>query len=407
MRPRQMHGRTDAASVESFRTRTARAGHDGATARPLTQPIHQGTVYAFPDGDAAEDWFAAGGAVYVRDGMPNVRALEAAVADLEGAEDGHAAASGMAAISLTLTTLLSTGDHLVVAADCYRDTGALVRQHLSRFGIEASFVEMADPSAIAAAITARTRLVFIETISNPGMELADLPRIAAATHRAGSLLCVDNTLATPALCRPLAHGADLVVHSAGKFLGGHHDLIAGIVVGDRGLIDRIRRAGYLFGPTLSAFDAWLALRGVKTLAPRMAWASATAAEVARMLAGHPAVARVRYPGLAVDGNGLPRRLLPDGAGAVLAFDLVGGAPAASEFLRRLRTIPYAPSLGGTITSVSFPPRPTPGGQNGSTEPRSYRCATIRLSVGLESAADVNGELSNALNGLPIVALADA
>lgn len=377
----------------SFRTRAVHASNGREDqARPLTTPIYQGSVYAFEDADHFVASFTADPAepTYSRSGLPNVRELEAVLASLEGGEAAAGASSGMAAIALTLLAHLDAGDHLVVSADCYTDTRALIEEELSRFGVEASFVDTCSPASLEGALTPRTRMVWVETISNPAMKLCDLNRLAAITHAQGALLCVDNTFATPALCRPLEHGADLVVHSATKFLGGHHDLTAGVVVGQQHHIERIRRCGYLFGPTLGAMDAWLALRGIHTLAPRMAWISETAAEVAEFLSLHPAVTAVRYPGLPGGSQDeLAERLLPDGAGGMLAFDVAGGKATSDAVLRRLWMIPYAPSLGGTTTTASYPP-----GHHGGGPHRSG--ATIRLSVGLEAARDIIADLDQAL-----------
>lgn len=284
-------------------TRVVHAGEDAAAPiRPLSDPIARSTVYAFRDPALAEDLRAADppGPVYGRDGLPNVRALERAVADLEGAEDAHAVASGMAAISLTFLAHLAAGRRLVLSQDCYCDTGVLVNDELSRFGVAATFVDATDLPAVKEALVPAARMLHVETISNPGLRLADIPRLAGLAHEAGALLCVDNTFATPMLCRPLEHGADLVVHSATKFLGGHHDLTAGVVAGAASLIAPIRRCGYRFGPTLGPSDAWLALRGIRTLAARMSWICAAASTVARFLAAHPEVGRLRYPGLTDD-----------------------------------------------------------------------------------------------------------
>ncbi|MDP9469789.1 MAG: aminotransferase class I/II-fold pyridoxal phosphate-dependent enzyme [Chloroflexota bacterium] len=365
----------------------------------MTEPIFQGTVYAFHDPGLAETRHAADPSEpnYARDGLPNVRTLERAVAQLEGAEEGVAAASGMGAIALVFLAHLAAGDEVVISADCYCDTATLLREELVRFGVTAMFIDTCDPERLRGSLTNRTRLVYVETVSNPTMKLCDLARTAQIAHEAGALLVVDNTFATPALCRPLEHGADLVVHSATKFIGGHHDLIAGVVVGQRTLLERIRRCAYLYGPTLGSMDAWLALRGIKTLAPRMAWISETASAVAAFLVAHPAVAAVRYPGLPNHPQAaLARRLLPDGAGGMLAFDLAGGPSAAEALICRLRMIAFAPSLGGTGTTVSYPPKARPAG-NAAREPS----ASIRMSVGLEAAGDLIADLRQALDALPV------
>ncbi|MDQ3043525.1 MAG: aminotransferase class V-fold PLP-dependent enzyme [Chloroflexota bacterium] len=380
----------------SFRTRAAHAGEEsGQTTRPMVAPIFQSSVYAFSDPSHVDACRLADPPqpVYSRDGLPNAVALERAVAELEGAAAAHATASGMAAIALVFLSHLSAGDHALVAADGYCDTEALLTQELSRFGVDTTVVAVDDHAALRDAFTPRTRLLFVETISNPGMRLADLPSLARIAQRRRALLCVDNTFATPALCRPLEHGADLVVHSATKFLGGHHDLTAGIVAGSTALIEPIRRVGYLFGPTLGAMDAWLTVRGIKTLAPRMAWISASAAHLTQLLAGHPRVSAVRYAGY--DQAALAHQLLPHGAGGMIALDVAGGAEAAHKVVRALRLIPYAPSLGGISTTVSYPPaRPCI-----TSEPTNS--ATLRLSIGLEDPIDLFEDLAQALEALPL------
>lgn len=391
-----------ASRITELRTLAVHVGTDATSpVRSLSQPIVQSSVYAFRDPALAEARFNADPPEpnYSRDGMPNVRALEQAVAALEGAEAAHGTASGMAAISLLLLTHLSAGDHVVISADCYRDTQLLLTQELSRFGIETTVVTCCNLDTFRQALRPRTRLIFIDTISNPAMKLADLPRISEIAHEADALLAVDNTFATPVLCRPLSHGADFVVHSATKFLGGHHDLTAGVIAGREELIAPIRRCGYLFGPTLGPLDAWLALRGIKTLAPRISWMSETALALASFLQTHPAVADVRYPGLpSYPQADLAHRLLPDGGGAMLAFDLNGEAGVGDAFIRGLRLIPYAMSLGGTETTVSYPPRiRAAADQSGETKPSPS--VTLRISVGLEAPQDLIADLRGALDGL--------
>lgn len=395
------NGQSSSTIDPTVRTRTVHAGKNGGPVRPVSVPIVQATAYAYADASIAEAVAMTGQPMYARDGMPNVLALEGAVAELEGAADAHAVASGMAAISLTLMTLLSTGDHVVVNAGGYQDTISLLREHLVRFGVGVTVADDNSPAAIAAAMTPDTRLVLTETISNPGMVLTDIPAIADVVRPTGGLLVVDNTFATPALCRPLAHGADLVIHSAGKFLGGHHDATGGVIAGPAPTIAAIRRAGYLFGPILGPMDSWLILRGIRTLAPRMSWMSSSAAQIAGVLAAHPAVRAVRYPGLPDPLRPhLGDRLMPHGAGALLAFDLAGGPAAAVALTRHLRTIPYVASVGGTETIVSFPPQP-PGLDAGEIV-RDHRCATLRMSVGLEDPTDLIADITHALGALAMM-----
>ena len=386
--------------TRSLRSRAAHAGERSAGSDgPLVDPLHQSSVYAFGDAAAADRAFSRGDPLYARGGLPNVRSLERVIADLEGGEDAHAVASGMAAITLAFVSLLQSGDRVIAPCDGYCDTIGVLKDVLGRFGVEVDLVDYDGNAAVEAAITSRTRIVFAETISNPGMELADIPALARVAQSAGALLLVDNTFATPVFCRPLEHGADLVLHSAGKFLNGHSDVTAGVIVGSSTLLATIRQTAYLTGPTLDPFDAWLTLRGIRTLAPRMTWASQTAAMIATFLESHPAVSRVRYPGFPPEGRRqLARDLLPCGAGSVLAFEPVGGPAVSARVIELLQTIPYVPSIGGTMTIVSFPamvPETTPCGD---TMAAAYQSGLIRLSVGLEDPSELMADLDQALTG---------
>jgi methionine-gamma-lyase len=381
-----------------MRSRTVHGGEALAPgAHPLADPIHQGAVYAFADSRQADRTFAEGGPLYARDGLPNVRTLERAVASLEGADDAIAVSSGMAAIAMTMLTLLEPGEHVVLGNDGYCDTTALLMELARKLDLRIDCVNLQDPTVVASALRSETRLVLAETISNPGMRVANIPMLSSQARRRGALLIVDNTFATPVLCRPLEHGADAVIHSAGKFLGGHSDATAGVVAGTGELIERIRRAAYLFGPLLAPMDAWLILRGMKTLLPRMHWASQSARRVAEWLRAYPAAAAVNYP--ALDGHprtSLDASLLPDGAGALLTFRLAGGEAAALEVLDHLSAIPYAPSVGGPVTIASFPPMAPAYDVAGQQIHVPYRNSTIRLSVGLEDPADIIADLEDAL-----------
>jgi len=384
----------------ALQTRMVHAGEDRSQpVRPLTEPIFQSSVYAFdePPIFAHPSGAAAPQPMYSREHFPNVAALEVAIAELEGAEAGYAVASGMAAISHVFMTLLSQGDHVIVAEGSYCDTELLMHRVLGRFGIETSVVSRCDHIAMERAITDRTRVVFVETIANPSINVCDIVGLSGICHRRGVRLVVDNTFATPALCRPIEHGADLVIHSATKFLGGHHDLTAGIIVGRADLIAEIRPTGYLLGALLGALDAWLALRGVRTLAPRMAWISASAQRVAQFLARHPAIRHVSYPGLATGSDAdLVKTLLPNGAGGMILIQLKGGVAATEAAIRRLELIQFAPSLGGTVSTVCYPPV----GRMGVYDPQLSN-GQLRLSVGLEAVDDIIRDLDHALAGLPV------
>jgi len=382
---------------DSIQTRMVHAGEDRSQSiRPLTAPIYQTSVLAFDDPANATHRYECDDQLpnYSRDHFPNVVALEAAVADLEGAEAGYATSSGMAAISLVFMSLLSQGDHVIVADGVYCDTQVLLNRVLSRFGIEASFIDLSDLTAVEDAFKDRTRIVFAETIANPSMAVHDLRALAEKAHAHDTTLIVDNTFATPALCRPMEQGADLVVHSATKFLGGHHDLTAGVIVGHEDLIEIVRPTGFLVGAVLGSLDAWLALRGIRTLGPRMAWISSNAVRIGKFLAEHPSVASVSYPGFSGGEEGeVANRMLPTGAGGMMMFEVHGGADTANAVVRALNLIQFAPSLGGTETTICFPPF----SRLGITDAQQMG-GRLRLSIGLESADDLMADLHQALTG---------
>lgn len=384
-------------ALRRVRTASARGAHgDREGIWPVTPPIVTGTAYASHDADAMQARIRAGEPTYNRDHFPNVEQLEALVAALEGAEAGYATASGMAAISLVALTLLDAGGHIVLGAGGYSDTEELFARELPRFGIACTVVDLADLDAVRAAIRPETGMLFAETIANPAITVADIPALAALARPRGIPLVVDNTLPTPALCRPLEHGADLVVHSVTKYLGGHHDLSAGVVVGDSERLGRIRALGYLLGAVPGAHDAALAVRGIRTLVPRMTMIDATARRLVAWLRERPEVAAVRYPDCEADG--VAARLLPDGAGGVFVVELAGASAAgmAASLVRKLRMIPYAASLGGEITTVCYPPRLLTAAERaartGDTE--------LRFSVGLEHPDDLIADLEHAFSALP-------
>lgn len=382
-------------AMRRIRTRSIQGGHhEGETTWPLVPPIVHSTVYASHDPEVIAERLGERLPAYNRDHFPNTRMLEELVADLEGAEKGYAVASGMAAVSLVPLALLSQGDHLVMGADSYSDAEDLLSRELRRFGITCSVVDMTKTHEVAAAVCPQTGLVYAETITNPGMSVANIPALAEITRDHDIPLVIDNTFASPALCQPISHGADLVIHSVTKYLGGHHDLSAGVVVGSRRWMDRITQCGYLLGAVPGASDASLAVRGIRTLAPRMVWISQSAQQVATYLATRPEIATVRYPGLDLGDEGeLAARMLPDGFGGVMVVEFGGDTPAetACAFVRSLNLIPYAPSLGGEITTVCYPPRLHHG--EGSRKHRGERA--LRFSIGLEDPADVIADMEQA------------
>lgn len=386
----------------SFSTRAIHSGYDpAANDGALTPPLHLTSTFVFETAEAGGEMFAGTrpGHVYSRISNPTLDLLERRLADLEGAEAGLALASGMGAITATLWTLVSPGDEVIVDRTLYGCTFAFMRHGLARFGVTITHVDLTDPENLAAAIGPRTRVVYFETPANPNMRLVDIRRVSEIARAAGAVTVVDNTYATPRLTRPIELGADLVVHSATKYLGGHGDLVAGLVVGDAETIGRIRLEGLkdMTGAVMAPFNAMLILRGLKTLSLRMERHSASALAVAQMLNAHPAVASVWYPGLAdFPQHDLARRqmALP---GGMIAFELTGGLAAGRETMNRLGLIGRAVSLGDAESLIQHPASMTH-----STYTPEERAAygisdgLIRLSVGLEDPEDLLEDLEQAL-----------
>jgi cystathionine beta-lyase/cystathionine gamma-synthase len=366
--------------------------------RPAVAPIYQTSVFAFPGLEALERYYNQGeGYLYSRYGNPSVRALEEAAADLDGCQDAVATSSGMAALVVGILAVARGGGHVIGCGDLYGATQALLSQAES-FGFTATVVPSADPQAVAAAVTPETRLVVAELVTNPTIRVCDVAGLAEVAHAAGARLLVDATFATPYHCRPAELGADLVMHSATKFYGGHSDVTAGVLCGRRGLIEAARQLAILLGTTLAPFEAWLCLRGLKTLPLRMAHQSAQALRVAEALSRHPAVASVSYPGLpSHPDHELARAILRRGFGPMLAFTVRGGAAAADRFLRALRLIRFEPSFGGVTTTVSHTARTSHRHlEPEERERRGIGEGLIRLSVGCEDLADILADLDQAL-----------
>ena len=385
----------------NFETLVARGGRDVASAsRPLTAPIYQTNVYVFEDMDTVESvWeHKKPGFVYGRYGTANHTMLEDLVAALEGAEAAVACASGMGATTALLFGLFERGDHVVAARDLYGTTAAFLLDEGRRLGVATDFVDATDAAGILAALRDNTRAVFVEAISNPLLRLVDLPAIAGELSRRHIELIVDASMASPAVLRPIEHGASIVMHSLTKFISGHGDVTGGLVLGRADAMARVRDAMIRAGTNLGPFDAWLATRGARTLAVRLERQSASALALAAFLERHPAVARVYHPGLpSHPQHALARRLMPRIQGAMLSLDLRGGALAVEGLMTRARLLEFAPSFGDVATTWTYPTR-TSHRRVSAEEQAAMGIGPglVRVSVGLEDVNDLMADFDQAL-----------
>ena len=370
-----------------FETRVIHAGAapERLTSGDVAPPIHLSTTFA-RDVEGAP----VGGFSYIREGNPTMALLEGALAPLEGGEAALAFASGMAA-SVTMLQGLPPGSHVILPHDGYFGVRVVGREFLPRWGVEVTEVDMGDLARLRAALRPNTRLVVVETPSNPLLNVVDLAGAIAIAREHGARTLVDNTFATPALQRPIESGADVVLHSATKYLGGHSDVQGGALIFARrdDLYEKAAHARHVLGPVAAPFNCWMVLRGIRTLACRMAMQSATALAVARALEKNPAVAAVHYPGLpSHPRHDLARRQM-SGFGAMLSFRARGGREAAVGAVGRARLFVRATSLGGVESLIEH--RATSEGPGSSAPPE-----LVRLSIGLEHADDLIADLNQAL-----------
>ncbi len=388
--------------MPGFATRAIRAASrvPAAAQPPVSTPIYQTSTFAVADARELADLleFRVPGHSYTRYSNPTHAVLEEALAELEGAEAALVTASGMAAIHAVLASILRPGDEVIAGRAIYGGTYGILTDLFARFGVGSRFLPLTDASAVADAITDRTRIVWAETIANPTTDVVDLGALASLAHERGALLVVDNTFASPYLCTPLSLGADLVVHSLTKYVGGHSDLLAGAVIGSAERVAAARHVLLSAGGNAQPLEAFLALRGLKTLALRMERHSASALAVARGLEGRPGIARVLYPGLqSHPQHAMAMAELREGmAGGMLAIDLAGGRQAGEAFLQRIRVAVHATSLGGTETLCSHPASSSHR-QLGEAElaAAGLTPGLVRVSVGLEDADDLVEDLAAA------------
>ena len=416
-----------------FRTRAVHAGgRPDPTTGARAVPIYQTTSFVFEDADDAADLFALQkfGNVYARLGNPTVAAFEERMASLEGGIGAVAAASGQSAGLLVFAALCGAGDHIVSSAQLYGGTRTLLESSLARFGITTTFVASSDPADYAAAITPRTRLIHTETVANPSGAIADLEGLSAVAHDAGIPLVVDSTTATPYLCRPMEWGADIVVHSATKFIGGHGNSLGGVVIesgrfdwgngrfpvmtepvasygglswwgnfGEYAFCTRLRAEQLRdLGPALSPTNAFYLLQGLETLPQRMDAHIANTRQVAQFLAGHPSVSWVSWAGLPDHpDHARARRYLPLGPGAVLSFGVEGGRDAARRLVESVELCSHLANIGDARTLIIHPASTTHRQlSDDALVAAGVPADLIRLSVGIEDADDIVWDLDRAL-----------
>jgi len=382
-----------------FNTKAIHGAGETHPLKSVSPPIYETTTFRY---DTVAEGAALGGDrgegfYYTRWGNPTTAALEERVALLEGGEMAIATASGMGAISTVILGLLQAGDHLVAPRATYQASHELFAQILPRYGIAATLIDSMDTEAYEAALRPATKVVYIETPNNPLLDIADIAGVVRLAHAHGALAVADNTFATPYNQNPLILGTDVVVHSMTKYLGGHADVTAGIMVGRRDVLLALRKHFRIHGPVLDPFAAWLVLRGLKTLGLRMERHNQNALALARVLAAHPKVERVHYPGLPDHpGHHIAHRQMR-GFGGMLSVEVDGGIQAGARVVEALRTAIMAVSLGSVETLVTHPASTTSVGIPPEDRARAgIREGLIRVSVGIEDVEDLIEDFTQAL-----------
>lgn len=386
-----------------FSTRAIHQGHRAADHHgALNPPVYMSSTFAFETAEQGGEIFAGEreGYFYTRISNPTLGLLETRLADLEGAEAAVCASSGMGAICSAIWSLVEPGDEIITDGTLYGCTFSFFRESLQKFGITITHVDLTRPEMLTSAVSEKTKVVYFETPANPNMRIVDIEAVAKIAHTVDATVVVDNTYCTPYLQQPIALGADLVVHSATKYLGGHGDLIAGAVIGHADLIHQVRLVGLkdMTGAVLSAQDANLILRGIKTLELRMERHCDSAEIVAAYLESHPRVTKVYYPGLeSYEGHAVAKKQMAR-FGGMIPFEIEGGLPAAKKLLNSLDLITLAVSLGDAETLIQHPASMTHSTYS-AEELAEYHISEdlVRLSVGLEAVEDIIADLENAFN----------
>jgi methionine-gamma-lyase len=363
-------------------------------------PIYQSSTFAFRDAAHGAALFAGKekGYIYTRIGNPTIAALEESVAALENGVGAIATSSGLGAVNTLYMALLGQDAHMVSTASVYGPSRGLMEKHFARFGTKADFVDTSDLENLAAAIRPGTRLVYIESPSNPAMQVTDIAGAAKIAHGQGSLLAVDNTFASPYLQRPLDLGADIVIHSVTKFINGHADVVGGIIVAkDEGVLKRLRDVMVHTGCNMDPHQAYLVLRGLKTLGLRVERAQESAMTIARWLEAHPKVQSVRYIGLPSHPQHELAKRQMSGFGSMISFELKGGLDAGRKLMDRVQLAILAVSLGGVETLIEHPASMTHASMSkDAREAAGFTDGLVRYSVGIEDVDDLIADLEQAL-----------
>ena len=380
-------------------TKVIHAGAHADAYGSATVPIYQTSTFAFDNAQQGADRFAgtAGGFIYTRLGNPTINALERQIAELEGGYAGLAMSSGMGAVSTVYMALLDQGAHMVGSATVYGPSRLLAEKHLSRFGVESTWVDTTDLDNLRKAIRPNTKLVYTETVANPTMDVTDIRAMADIAHEHNALLVVDNTFCSPYLHRPIEFGADVVLHSVTKFLNGHADVVGGVVVAKtEALFRQLRPMMTTLGCNMDPHQAYLVIRGIKTLGLRIERAQANALKIAQWLESQPQVEWVRYVGLPSHPQHELAKRQMSGFGAMIAFEVKGGLEAGRAVMDNLRIATLAVSLGGVESLVEHPASMTHAGV-----PREHRVEAgitdglVRYSVGIEDVNDLIADLAQA------------
>jgi methionine-gamma-lyase len=388
-------------SKRGMGTKIIHAGqHIDPATGAVTTPIYQSSTFAFRDADHGAACFGGEpGYKYTRLGNPTTEALEANIAELEGGCGGLGAASGMAAVNMVYLTFLGVDTHIVATESLYGPSRMILENEYPRFGVKSDFVDSSDPANVAAAMKENTKLVYIETPANPTLKMTDVAACAEIAHQHGALLCVDNTFASPYLQNPLQLGADIVLHSMTKFINGHTDVVAGMVVAkDPDVLARLRKVHYNIGGTMDPHQAWLVLRGVKSLGLRMDRAMENSLKLAAFLEKHPKVTWIRYPGLESHPQYELGKRQMRGPGAVMSFSVAGGLEAGKTLINNVEIPALAVSLGGIESLIEHPASMTHAGM--PAEERQQADITddlVRIAVGCETYEDIEADMARALD----------